>query len=479
MSSSSHGLKGTIPLSSANGELIITDSLTIDGPGANKLTVSGSNVTRVFHIENLATVTVAGLTIANGMVVDDGGGGIKNEGDATLNLNCVVVANNTAYGIGGGLWNRVDGGTVNISNSQFVGNKSIGSLAFNYPDEGIIPGMGTAEGGAIDNDGAASISNSTFTDNLAASVTGTSTDPNYPSSGAHGGAIGSDGPLTVSGCTFTSNKARAADGASGGPGADGGSGGQAEAGAIVLYADSNVSYSVFTNNVSIGGNGGNGGGSGGNGGVGVSGAIELIANVTLANCMFTGNQAKGGAGGNGGSGGNGGAGGLARGGAFVHSGGSTSNLSGVAMWNNQAIGGGGGSGGAGGNGGDGLGGGIRAIGGHLNVSHSLLGQNQAVGGDGGAAGTGGALGGNGGNGKGGGIYIGRSNTAVVSDTALLLNLAQGGAGAARQRRQRSGRRHLHLQRRGCCSQSDAPGHVCPLQPGRRRRGRPRRGRRPL
>src|SRR5215468_4883251 len=41
------GLKGTIPLAS---ELSVTDALTINGPGANQLTVSGNDATRVFHV---------------------------------------------------------------------------------------------------------------------------------------------------------------------------------------------------------------------------------------------------------------------------------------------------------------------------------------------------------------------------------------------------------------------------------------------
>src|SRR5438552_195513 len=49
------GLKGTIILSSTNGELSVTDDLTIDGPGANQLTVSGGDVTRVFHISGSST----------------------------------------------------------------------------------------------------------------------------------------------------------------------------------------------------------------------------------------------------------------------------------------------------------------------------------------------------------------------------------------------------------------------------------------
>src|SRR5262249_887553 len=58
------GLKGTIPLAS---ELSVTDDLRINGPGANKITVSGENATRVFHASGAATdLEIDDLTIANG-----------------------------------------------------------------------------------------------------------------------------------------------------------------------------------------------------------------------------------------------------------------------------------------------------------------------------------------------------------------------------------------------------------------------------
>src|SRR5262249_6491849 len=59
------GLRGTIPLAS---EITITSDLTIDGPNASQLTVSGGNTTRVFHVSGSAThLTIDGLTVANGL----------------------------------------------------------------------------------------------------------------------------------------------------------------------------------------------------------------------------------------------------------------------------------------------------------------------------------------------------------------------------------------------------------------------------
>src|SRR5690349_11686236 len=53
------GLHGTISLGS---EIGITDDVTVDGPGANKLTVSGNDASRVFNIRS-GTATISGLTV--------------------------------------------------------------------------------------------------------------------------------------------------------------------------------------------------------------------------------------------------------------------------------------------------------------------------------------------------------------------------------------------------------------------------------
>src|SRR5690242_17827728 len=57
------GLTGTIILT--RGELDITDDLTITGPGADKLTVSGNDTSRVFAVGPGENVATSGLTIAN------------------------------------------------------------------------------------------------------------------------------------------------------------------------------------------------------------------------------------------------------------------------------------------------------------------------------------------------------------------------------------------------------------------------------
>ena len=72
-----HRLDGqTIALTS--GQLTIAEDLSIVGPGAGKLTVSGGGLSRVFAVGAGDTVSLSGLTIANGSA--DEGGGILNAG---------------------------------------------------------------------------------------------------------------------------------------------------------------------------------------------------------------------------------------------------------------------------------------------------------------------------------------------------------------------------------------------------------------
>jgi hypothetical protein len=106
---------GTITLTS--GELHIANNVTINGPGARVLTISGNNASRVFNVSNGTAsgphVTIAGLTIDSGNGnFTTGGGGIYND-HATLTVNNVAVSNSKA-GLGGGIYN--DGGSAMLSN---------------------------------------------------------------------------------------------------------------------------------------------------------------------------------------------------------------------------------------------------------------------------------------------------------------------------------------------------------------------------
>ena len=115
-----------------SGELQITDDLTISGLGAEELTVSGNNSSRVFKIddENNNTridVIIDGLTIADGFTDD------PNEGSGIENLENLTVTNSTISGNSG--WGiqivgdrDTDGDSVSgiakITNSNIFGNEN-------------------------------------------------------------------------------------------------------------------------------------------------------------------------------------------------------------------------------------------------------------------------------------------------------------------------------------------------------------------
>ena len=123
---------GTIIVGTA---LSVTSDVAIQGPGAAALTVSGNNQNRVFDISaGTETVSISGITIANGLVSDSDGGGIRNAADLTL--SAVVVENNQARssGSGGGVYNA---SRLRVVDSKFRLNAVDGGAATNiFSDRG-------------------------------------------------------------------------------------------------------------------------------------------------------------------------------------------------------------------------------------------------------------------------------------------------------------------------------------------------------
>jgi len=116
-------LSGTITLTS--GELLISEDLTINGPGIFSIIVSGNHASRVFEIAGGVTAMISGLTISDGNASSgnngNNGGGIFNQG--TLTLTNIVLSGNSALGGGGGLYSQ---GTFTIINSTISGNSGGG-----------------------------------------------------------------------------------------------------------------------------------------------------------------------------------------------------------------------------------------------------------------------------------------------------------------------------------------------------------------
>ncbi len=113
------GLTGTITLSS--GEIRIADALAIEGPGQDKLTVAGTATARIFNLHRASgtrmTVTLSGLTLADGHAVD---GGAITSTDENLVLRGMRFSGNVASNRGGAIW--MAEGDLTAEDSAFTGN---------------------------------------------------------------------------------------------------------------------------------------------------------------------------------------------------------------------------------------------------------------------------------------------------------------------------------------------------------------------
>jgi hypothetical protein len=273
------------------GQLLINKSLTIQGPGAAQLAVSGGGVSRVFQVaQGTNPVTVSGLTICNGAPAGTGsyGGAIDNFGTLTVS-GCTFTGNSAYYG--GAIENET-GGTLTVNGCTlawslagnwggYTSNAIYGGAIENETGSALtvtgctISGNGAEQaGGGIFNAGTASIVNTTVSGNGA----------------AQGGGIYNNGggTLSISGCAITSNRA-------------------AEGGGIETNGTTSIVNTTVSNNVAYAGdNNGDGGGisdgwSGsltlqgctfaGNGAGGYGGAIAdySASGFTITGCTFTGN----------------------------------------------------------------------------------------------------------------------------------------------------------------------------------------------
>lgn len=113
---------GAKTLALSNAELAITKpgELTIVGTGANRLTISAGNSSRVLNVAAAATVTISGVTLANGYADFDDfyGGVVYNLGH--LSFFDSKLANGWSRG-GGVIYSK---GTVNLTNSTVTGGSA-------------------------------------------------------------------------------------------------------------------------------------------------------------------------------------------------------------------------------------------------------------------------------------------------------------------------------------------------------------------
>jgi predicted outer membrane repeat protein len=160
------------------GQFDITSSMTIDGPGAEMLTINAGGSSCVFVAESGATVGLLGMTVSNGSSPD--GGAVYIKSGATIAIYQMAFSSNVSNSSnkGGGAISNY--GSLTVSQSVFNGNTANGDS-----------GSGACGGAIADYHlASASVDTSTFSNNSAAGC---------------GGAIYNDGTLTVTNSTFFSN----------------------------------------------------------------------------------------------------------------------------------------------------------------------------------------------------------------------------------------------------------------------------------
>ena len=106
------------------GQLLVSNSVTILGPGSANLAVNGNAASRVFNITNAVTVVITGLTVTNGLVSADAGGGIYNDSSTLTVSNCTISGNSA--GDGGGIFSDGFSGsaTLKVTDSTISGNSA-------------------------------------------------------------------------------------------------------------------------------------------------------------------------------------------------------------------------------------------------------------------------------------------------------------------------------------------------------------------
>jgi len=165
---------GTITLTS--GELGIIGNLTIIGPGASLLTVSGNNASRIFNIAPSGTATISGLSISAG----------ENQGADSS-------SGNGAPGEGGGIFNA---GNLTLTDCTVSQNQVLGGQGGTYGGGGL--------GGGIYSSGTLTLVNCLITQNSAVGGAGTVV---LSSTDGLGGGIFSQGALALTNCTVSWNAA--------------------------------------------------------------------------------------------------------------------------------------------------------------------------------------------------------------------------------------------------------------------------------
>jgi uncharacterized repeat protein (TIGR01451 family) len=153
----------------------ISQTMNVEGPGMNNLTVDGIDQYRHFRVLAGAEAHIVGLRLYNGGVTSAHGGSTRNQGILTLDDVMIDDSRTIAHGRGGGIYNV---GVLTVTHSVIRDNRSVDG------------------GGGIYNSGSLTLIDSTIAENRATL------------NGAGGGVYNTDsGTATIVYCTIDGNRA--------------------------------------------------------------------------------------------------------------------------------------------------------------------------------------------------------------------------------------------------------------------------------
>jgi predicted outer membrane repeat protein len=223
-------------------EIDITSTLTIQGPGVDRLTISGNNASRIFDIADsdpavLRPTAISGLMLLDGNAPGSGGAILSTE---SLAMSNVVIASSVASSRGGAV-DVETAGKVSIVNCRITGNQTTGAAGGGVYAEaalGIVVSKTLVSGNSTTSNAggmylrtenaAIVVDGCSFLDNTASGSGGglliqtnvggkaivkRSTFTGNTAGSNGGGLYLEDGNLTVDRCVFAHNSATVAGGA--------------------------------------------------------------------------------------------------------------------------------------------------------------------------------------------------------------------------------------------------------------------------
>ena len=232
-------LTGTITVTLQNGGMVIARPVSITGPGADQLAISGAGVNRIFNVTTTGAFSLSNLTLRDARWSSGDGAALRVPNAVTTISGCRFIDNATSANWSGGAIYTL--GQLNISNTEFGANKG-GSGGAVYPrfgsvvtingcdfhDNEAIGAVGSGLGAALLLwDGpTATVTNCTFRNNKAQAqggaayvlqnstlnVSNSTFSGNTVPFAGRGGAIVNDGTTTLTGVTFTANSTPSGDG---------------------------------------------------------------------------------------------------------------------------------------------------------------------------------------------------------------------------------------------------------------------------